>query len=97
LATTRLSPTAPCFTPRAATGAKALAELAVGSAPSLGLATSRPYFVNEAYTNAKEHAEVADEEWERAQEVGYYDIASDEWDEEMGEGEEGNGDGAGTE
>jgi hypothetical protein len=96
--TTRLSPMAACFTPSAATatGAKRLAQLAVGSAPSLGLATSRPYFVNEAYTNAKEHAEEADEEWERAQVVGYYDVASDEWDEEMGEGD-GDGDGAGTE
>jgi hypothetical protein len=92
---TKLSPTAPVFTPRAATattGAKELAQLAVGSAPSLGLITSRPYFVNKAYTNAMEHAEAN----ERAQVVGYYDVASDECDEEMGEGE-GIGEGAGTE
>jgi hypothetical protein len=49
---------------------------------------SLPHFVHQAYTNAAAHEE-ADEEWEDAQEFGYYDVASQEWDEEMVEqGEE---------
>jgi hypothetical protein len=78
---TTLSPFAREFTPCIA-GAAALARLAVGSQPSLGLDTSRPYFVNEAYTNAQQHAREADGAYEHAMVYGYY---SDEWNEEMSE------------
>jgi hypothetical protein len=81
-----LLPAAPILKP---TGAAALAQLAVGSAPSLSLTTSRPYFVNEAYTNAEANKAEADEEWEYAQPHGGYDVGSEEWDESLGEGQTG--------
>ncbi|KAL1800996.1 hypothetical protein ACET3X_001338 [Alternaria dauci] len=82
-----LSPLAQPFTPDtlAATGAADSSRLAVGSEHALGLETSRPYFVTEAYTRAEEHRRIADAAWESAQVNGCY---SDEWDEEMGEGDE---------
>ena len=69
-----LSPSAQPFIPgiTAATDAAVSSRLAVGSEPSLGLETSRPYFVTEAYTRAGEHQHVADEAWENAQMCGRY-------------------------
>jgi hypothetical protein len=69
-----LSPFAQPFIPgiTAATDAAVSSRLAVGSEPSLGLETSRPYFVTEAYTRADEYQHVADEAWENAQMCGRY-------------------------
>ena len=68
------SPFAQPFIPgiTAATDAAVSSRLAVGSEPSLGLETSRPYFVTEAYTRADEYQHVADEAWENAQMCGRY-------------------------
>ncbi|KAI4657443.1 uncharacterized protein J4E79_007517 [Alternaria viburni] len=74
-ASSPLSPSAEPFVPNSAA---ALSRLAVGSEPSLGLATSRPYFVNEAYTRGQEHARNADEDYEHARLYGCYPERCDE-------------------
>ncbi|KAI4643768.1 hypothetical protein J4E93_006781 [Alternaria ventricosa] len=80
--TNMLSALADPFTPTSAVG---LSRLAVGSEPSLGLATSRPYFVNKAYTQGQENARIADEDYEHAQKYGFY---PERWDEEGDDGDD---------
>jgi hypothetical protein len=77
-----LSASAEPFTP---TSAEALSRLAVGSEPSLGLTTSRPYFVNEAYTRGYEHARIADEDYEHVQVYGFY---PERWDDDGDDGDD---------
>ncbi|KAI4701903.1 hypothetical protein J4E89_010422 [Alternaria sp. Ai002NY15] len=77
-----LSPSADPFVPNSVA---ALSRLAVGSEPSLGLATSRPYFVNEAYTRGQEHARIADEDYEHARLYGCY---PERWDEDGNDGDD---------
>ncbi|KAI4922916.1 hypothetical protein J4E90_001352 [Alternaria incomplexa] len=84
-ASSALSPSAEPFVPNSAA---ALSRLAVGSEPSLGLATSRPYFVNEAYTRGQEHARIADEDYEHARLYGCY---PERWDEDGNDGDDEDG------
>ncbi|KAH6872243.1 hypothetical protein BKA58DRAFT_468057 [Alternaria rosae] len=77
-----LSAMAEPFVPNSAA---ALGRLAVGCQPSLCLATSRPYFVNKAYTQGQENARIADEDYEHAQRYGFY---PERWDEEGDDGED---------
>ncbi|KAI4623299.1 hypothetical protein J4E83_004692 [Alternaria metachromatica] len=81
-ASSALSPSAEPFVPNSAA---ALSRLAMGSEPSLGLATSRPYFVNEAYTRGQEHARIADEDYEHARLYGCY---PERWDEDGNDGDD---------